>query len=38
MRPTQRLFAFSWQGLGDQNITLTDELDFDISEHNFIYD
>jgi len=26
-----------WQDLGDRNITFTDELDFEISELDFIY-
>ena len=29
---------FSWQNLGDQNITFADELVFDVSELDFVFD
>lgn len=29
---------FSWLGLGDGNITFSDELDFDVAELDIVYE
>ena len=38
VRATSRSFSLIWLGLGDGNITFSDELDFDVAELDIVYE